>query len=177
MKQESLMPEYDTDRKWSDQYIPLIKRIVGPLLLEESSVTIDQEEATDLIVMTTGKQQIACRIRRPNYYPRYAGQFTIRHARKSGAKTELRKIVDGFCDLMFYGFAAASEQPSFLEWYLINLQHWRSHLIYNRELIKRGIKGNTDGETSFMWFDISSFPEEPPLLEASYMPEQQAVPL
>lgn len=167
------MPEYDIDRKWSDQYIPLIKRLVGPYLLEESNLQVDQKEATDLIVMSVGRQQIACRVRRPKYWPRYASQFTIRARRKSGAKTELRKIIEGFCDLMFYGFALDGAQIGFSEWYLINLRHWRSHLIFSREVIKRGTTQNPDGETSFEWFEIRSFPPEPPLLEASDRPGQQ----
>lgn len=167
------MPSYDTDRKWSDKYIPAIKQIVGPHLLEESSIQVDQEKATDLIVMSTANQHIACRVRRAKFWPRYAGQFTIRFKRRNGAKTELAKFIDGFCDLMFYGFAEADDKASFAEWYLINLRHWRSHLIrhHKTKAIVKGVTPNTDGQTSFMWFDVGSFPAEPPLLEASYVPQ------
>ena len=98
---------YSADRRWSDAFIPAIKQIVGPLLLEESSFEVDTQQAADLVVMNARDTTIACRVRRGGYADRYGYEFTIRAKRDTGAKTELEKIIDGFGDWMFYGHAHA----------------------------------------------------------------------
>jgi len=156
------MSEYKTDRQWSDGYIPAMKQIIGPRLLEESSIEVDQKNATDLIVLNAKNVMIACRLRRYEYM-KYKDQFTIRSKRDSGADTELKKIVDGWGDLMFYGFADETEKPAIAAWALIDLKAFRAHLIRNKGGIVMGEKSNGDG-TYFAWFKISSFIGDPPLL-------------
>lgn len=159
---------YGTDRAWSDQYIPAIKRIVGPLLLCESPIEVDQKQAADLIVMRARDMMIGCRVRRPGFAADYGSQFTIRCARDNGAKTELAKIVDGFGDWLFYGHAIDGEAIGIDPWYLIDLDAFRAHLIRDskRHAIRHGKQSNYDG-THFSWFDITSFLGDPPLLVAS----------
>ena len=90
--------KYVEDREWSDLYIPAVKQIVGPLLLEETSFEVDTNQAADLIVMKARDMMIAARVRRPGYAERYPWEFTIRSYRDNGTKTEMQKIVDGFGD-------------------------------------------------------------------------------
>ena len=163
---------YNTDRRWSDLLIPAIKQIVGPLLLETSSFEADTKQAADLVVFRGRDQTIAARSRRYGYADQYPYEFTIRSARDSGAKTELEKIVEGFADWMFYGHASATG-VSFDRWMVINLNHFRSALITNRNDIVCHQKSNQDG-THFLSFDIRSFPENPPLLIASSHPILEA---
>ena len=153
---------YAEDRRWSDRFLPEIKEIIGPHLLTESLFEMDTKMATDLIVLRAKNIDIACRIRRPGYSERYPNQFTIRSSRDSGVKTELEKIINGFGDWMFYGHSDHKEIQVGL-WYLIDLSAWRAHMIKNEEFIKKGVKSNGDG-TKFCWFDLNSFPSNPPIL-------------
>ncbi len=161
---------YATDRQESDLYIPEIKRIVGPYLLVPSPLEVDQKQAADLVVLTGRDVTIACRTRRPGFLERYRNEFTIRSARDSGAKTELAKIIDGWGDWFFYGHQAHGRQRSFAQWFLIDLSAFRAHLIKDgyreNRAIRTGKVPNGDG-TYFRWFDVTSFPADPPLLIAS----------
>lgn len=146
---------YQSDRAWSDNFIPAIKQIVGPLLLEASSFEIDTTQAADLVVLNARDKTIAARVRRFGYADRYPHDFTIRSSRDSGAKTELEKIVDGFGDWMFYGHSDESE-TGISRWMVINLASLRAALIRDKAPWKK--KSNSDG-THFVAFDIRDLPE------------------
>lgn len=146
---------YDFDRRWSDAFIPAIKKIVGPLLLEESTFDVDTKQAADLVVLNARDKMIAARIRRPGYAERYPFEFTIRAKRDSGAKTELEKIVDGFGDWMLYGHAS-STGADLCRWMVIDLDGLRAALIRKKAAWKK--QSNGDG-THFVAFDVRSLPE------------------
>jgi hypothetical protein len=160
--------QYRSDREWSDLYIPTIKKLVGPHLLDVAPMEVDNLQATDLIVFTVKDKKIAARIREANkYLPKYAEQFTIRSRRDNGMMTELEKIHRGFGSWMFYGFG--HDDRTIYPWYLIDLDSFRYHM--RRESwyvngIKSEEKPNGDG-THFRAFWIYSFPDDPPLLVAS----------
>lgn len=164
-----MIPEsaaYGRDRQWSDQFIPEIRRIVGPRLLVTSTLEQDREQAADLVVLRGKDVTIGCRVRRPGYADKYPGQFTIRSHRDSGARTELQKIVDGWGDWLFYGHAG--EGATIPVWMIIDLAAFRAHLIRDthkaqKKRIDWGTNKNGDG-TSFTWFDATSFVGEPKLL-------------
>jgi hypothetical protein len=149
---------YAKDRAFSDRYIPAIKQIVGPHLLQEAPLEVDQREATDLIVMRARAVTIAARVRRPGYAEAYPFEFTIRAARASGVTTELEKIRRHWGEMLFYGHAA--EQLTFSLWWLIDLNEFRYALQDNecRRCLRSGERLNKDGVTSFRWFDLRSFP-------------------
>lgn len=157
------MNDYRLNRQWSDSYIPAIKRIVGPILLEPSSFEIDTQQATDLVILKARDMAIAARVRRPGYAERYPYEFTLRAKVGNGATTELSKVTDGWGDWFFYGHA--SDDPGEIaKWFLIDLAVWRASFIRHPHLISKGMKSNGDG-THFAWFDIRSFP--PAILIAS----------
>ena len=161
------MPDYRSDRVWSDQFIPQIKQIVGPLLLDTAPLDVDAREATDLLVFSARDMRIAARVRRSGFADRYPFEFTIRAHRDSGATTELAKIVDGWGDWLFYGHDSGN--GAFCLWWLIDLHAFRAALIRqatNGTRLKTGDKANGDG-TYFKWFDLRSFPAHPPILIAS----------
>lgn len=161
------MPDYTKDREWSDQFIPHIKQIVGPFLLEVSSFEVDTKQAADLIVLQAASVTIACRVRRRGYADKYPNQFTLRYRRDNGAATEYQKICNGFGTWMFYGHAG--EKHGVVDsWMLINLNHFRAQLINSesRKQIVFGDMPNGDG-THFRWFDASSFCRTPPVLIAT----------
>ncbi|MFH0965328.1 MAG: hypothetical protein V2A58_15110 [Planctomycetota bacterium] len=157
------MSSYTTDRTWSDQFIPELRRVIGPYVLVPSSLEQDRREASDLVVFQATRLTIACRVRRAGYSSRYPNQFTIRSKRTSGAKTELMKLIEGWGDWFFYGHAAETT-PTLTCWWLLNLAAWRAALILDGRLpadtrhIISGRQVNPDGATEFQWFDITSFP-------------------
>lgn len=146
---------YKTDRSWSDQFIPTMRQIIGPHLLEPSSVELDTTQAADLVVFRARNVTIACRVRRHGYADRYPFQFTIRSARDSGARTELEKFTDGWGDWMFYGHAAEGG-PTIERWWLLDLAAWRAALIRDRRALRPEVRSNGDG-THFVAFDIRNF--------------------
>ena len=157
---------YDINRQWSDRFLPQIKHIVGAHLLEAAPDPLDMLQATDLLMLDARDMRIAARIRRPGYASRYPHQITIRSGVPSGAETELSKIVNGKGDWLFYGHSNAA-QTAVESWYLIDLNAFRAALIRcGSKGLHWGTKCNPDG-TRFTWFDIRSFPDDPPLVVAA----------
>ncbi len=172
---------YTRQRRWSDQFIPAIKRIVGPYLLEESSFEVDTKQAADLVVVKAKNLTIAARIRRASYYQNrnYRYQFAVRSV-NNGHKTELQKITDGWGDWMLYGFAANDDEQAteIAHWRLLDLNVFRAACIRKTYTVRRGDNG--DG-TAFVAFDIPSFPRELVIttsedIDASYTPTNQELP-
>lgn len=161
------MSAYQKDRVWSDRFIPEIKRIVGPYLLEPAPLEEDCKRATDLIILAARDKRIACRMRRPGYALKYPFDFTVRSHRDSGSETELSKLVNGYGDWMFYGHAN-DDETSISRWMLIDLHSWRAHLIRgeDRKIVAPHSKDNEDG-TRFVAFDVRKFRGLPPILVAS----------
>ena len=158
--------QYTSDRVWSDRFIPEIKRIVGPYLLQVADLELDTKEATDLLVFKARDMRIAARIRDAGKYKqRYGNQFTIRLKRDNGATTELEKIQRGWGDWFFYGFGESD--LTIRQWFLIDLTVFRYHLItHGWEGCDWEDKPNGDG-TYFRAFAVRSFPSQPALLVAS----------
>jgi hypothetical protein len=110
--------------------------------------------------------RIAVRMRTKRYAENesYLGEFTIRTERFSGAKTELRKILSGFGDFMFYGF----EHPDgerLGRWTLIDLNAFREAFSEMQYKSPAGVmpgnkRINGDGSSAFVPFRFSDFPPE-----------------
>ena len=150
------------DWKWSDTYIPAVKQIVGPHLIMPADLMVDIKRATDFELIAE-HVAIACRIRDfHRYHQKYSTQFTIRVHRDSGAKTEFEKILEGHGDLFFYGFGVDRDK-TIPAWYLIDLSAFRQHWETSQGVLSFGNQSNGDG-TYFRWFDVFSFPQDPPLL-------------
>jgi hypothetical protein len=151
------------DKGWADQFMPDIKSVLGRHLLGEASLTEDAKHATDIVVLQMKDLRIAVRMRRRKYAENqhYLGQFTIRTERRSGVKTELAKLIEGWGDYYFYGFEGLHDGQLGI-WHLIDLKEFR--LGYMRLLIKceRGtcpgeqIK-NADGGSSGCGFSYEWF--------------------
>jgi len=156
------MKEWEKDKAGSDVYIPEIKQILGLHLIGEPDIAEDQERNTDLIVLKLDAVRIACRVR-TNYYltaRNYRNEFTIRSGRPSGAKTELSKVIEGWGDYMFYGFGNETE-TKLARWHLFDLKVFR--LSFARMAMQRGIPSqvpNHDGSSSFIPFEINTFPSD-----------------
>jgi len=159
------MSSYARDRAFSDRYTSALCRILGPFLIRPAPLVLDIREATDLMVFTTSDIRIAARVRSPGYLEWYPDDFTIRfHRHDTGAKTEMAKILEGFADWMIYGHADPNGAPEIAEWMIIDLNSFRYHLEVNESVIQWKLLGNRDYATSFLAFDVTSFPDDPPIL-------------
>jgi len=153
------MSQWQIDKRWSDRFLPEIKRILGEYLIAEAPFDEDAEHNTDLIVLRLAAVRIACRVRKHEYIARYGGEFTIRSGRPSGAKTELTKIIEGWGDYLFYAFSDDAELH-LAKWILGDLRAFR--LFINRELAAGRkpwlAKDNHDNSSSFLCFQYSVMP-------------------
>lgn len=158
---------YQADRAWSDAYLPVICQILGPLLIRPAPLVLDTREATDLVVLAAPDLRIAARVRRPGYAERYPWDFTLRWRRyDSGVESEIRKVLNKYADWMFYGHAAAGPLPAFDRWMVVDLHSFRHHVEHNVHAIAYDERMNRDQRSSFVSFDVRSFPAEPPILIA-----------
>ena len=151
------MTGWQVDKKWTDFYLPEVKRILGEALIGEPPVEEDQQRNTDLIVLRMEAVRIGVRIRKEKYMKSYAQEFTIRTFRPSGTKTELRKIIEGWGDYFFYGFAGNDSLKAFV---LADLNIFRStyHDMVSDGAKKWVEKTNYDGSSDFCAFQWRDFP-------------------
>ena len=160
--------DFRTDYDWQMGYMPAVKNLIGPHLLDLSSFEIDAREATDMLVLMARDMRIGCRIRRAGYADAYPYDFTVRSRRASGAKTELTKITEGWGDWLFYGHAEHDQIPSLARWFLIDLHAWRAQQIRSKQ--RAGDprqRSNPDRATGFIAFDLRRFEPQPPVLVAA----------
>lgn len=155
------MKTWEKDKKWSDKFLPEIKRILGEHLIGEPPIEEDQERNTDLIVLKMEAVRIGCRVRKYKYIERYSNEFTIRAGRPSGVKTELTKIIEGWGDYFFYGFSNKQETGLF-KWVLCDMDVFRlwfnTKLVQNNGIVPGIKKNNTDNSSFFLAYNVSDLP-------------------
>ena len=151
---------WKNDKQWSDRYLSEIKRHLGEYLISEpENIKEDETHNTDLVVLELKAVRIACRIRKEKYREKYGHEFTIRSFRQSGNKTELAKIIEGWGDYIFYGFA---DDEHLTQWFIGDLKAFR--LWFNSEIVRRkgGLPGkeqsNPDGSSDFRAFEKNGIP-------------------
>lgn len=149
------------DKRWSDRFLPEIKRILGEHLIAEPPIEEDAERNTDLMVLRLDAVRVGCRVRKHQYLRDYGDEFTIRAGRPTGAKTELTKIIEGWGNYFFYGFSDADER-ALARWFIGDLNALRIYI--NRQLvINQGQppgkeRSNADGSSSFRVFRQAEVP-------------------
>lgn len=148
------MSRFRADYEYSLKHNRQIGMILGPVMIRNASMQADMKEATDLVLETTARR-IACRIRRrtPGSYDRFGDQYTIRSLNRSGAKAELEKILAGFGDLLFYGWAD-TETARIKEWHVIDLGVFRQC----HETLSYAEIVNRDQMSAFRAYFISELP-------------------
>lgn len=168
----SLTRTYKQDRAWADRFMPQVIRLIAPHLLVPAPDEWDCEEATDLIVLRARDMRIGVRLRQPGYAERYPNQFTLRFSRTSGAKTEFRKVLEGWGDWFFYGHT--TERQTIAPWWLIDLDVFRWNAQHHIPTLPKSERphpqGNTNGETAFIAFPLSIFKDEPRALVIAARP-------
>ena len=151
-KGSGTVADWKSDKRWSDHFLPEIKRILGEHLLSEPPVEEDAERNTDLMVLRLDAIRIGCRVRKYGYLKEYGHQFTLRYGRPSHVKTELTKIIEGWGDYFFYGFSDENEK-TLAQWFLGDLKCFR--IYFNRYITEN--KGNLPGERNMNRDNSSSF--------------------
>lgn len=159
MGEGSIMNNWIEDKKWSDKFLPEIKRILGENLIKEAPLEEDKNHNTDLMVLTLGGIRVGCRVRKYKYFLEYPDEFTIRSDRTYG-QTELAKIISGWGNYFLYGFSNEKEND-LVSWKLLSLNEFR--LWFTSEIIKTkempGSKQhNRDNSSDFIAFDITQMP-------------------
>lgn len=154
------MTGFEKDKAWSDTFLPEIKRHLGEYLIAEpKDFDEDKYRNTDLIVLELKAVRIACRIRRETYYEKYGSEFTIRSERRSGNKTELAKIIEGWGDYIFYGFA---DDERLTHWFIGDLKAFRIWFTImthkNGGNFPGAAKKNIDSSSSFRSFKKYAIP-------------------
>lgn len=154
---------WQEDKRWSDRFLPEVKRILGECLIGEAPQEDDRERNTDLIVLHMDAIRIACRLRRHQYLVNYPDQITVRSKRPTGVKSELAKIIEGWGDYMFYGFANETE-TGLAAWVLIDLSTFRlwlgTELCRRRGQLPGSEQANADGSSKFRAFRLCELPPE-----------------
>lgn len=154
---------WQNDKRWSDKFLPEIKSLIGLHIISEPPIEEDAERNTDLIVLDMQPVRIACRIRRFSYYEnqQYRNEITIRAGRPSGVKTELRKIIEGWGDYLFYGFTNKDE-TGLQQWVIIDFKEvrgWMFDHIYNNTAPWK-FQNNKDDSSSFLVLDVRNIPSK-----------------
>lgn len=153
---------YEINREFADKFLPQVKDIIADEIIQVAPYVEDTQHATDLVILTSKRGQIAVRVRRSGYASKYPWEFTIRYRTANFSyNTEYKKIIEeGLCDWFFYGHVDKSDK--ICKWFLIDLDIFRSELIEKPDLISRGmIKTNRDKEkTQLIAFDTRWFSPE-----------------
>lgn len=156
------MSDFVTDFAWQRQFLPKVKKALAETLIVEAPFEEDANRNTDMMVLHARNLRISCRIRKYADL-KYSDEFTIREGRPTGTKTELTKIIEGWGDYMFYGFAAESG-PELSAWILGDLTVFRGWFMRKLSKLNAGElpgiqKPNTDG-TFFRAYRIADLPAE-----------------
>lgn len=139
----------------------MVAAICGRALLVPTPLKQDRVEATDLIVLNAERCRIAVRLRTSTYFDRYPNDLTIRSRRPNGSETELVKILSGWGDYFFYGFADY-DQAKIIAYRIIDLRAFRNW--HATKSLSGTIPGerrtNADGSSEFTVFDFRELPRE-----------------
>lgn len=146
-------------KRRADTFNPEIKRILGEHLIRTSDIVQDETEATDMLVLELRPFRIGCRVRKYDYFLRYPNEITIRAERLSGFRSEMTKIVEGWLDYLFYGFADPTDSR-LLAWTIASLPVWRATLIRKPTLIgSHYLRQNGDLSSTFYAWPLDCFPQ------------------
>jgi hypothetical protein len=152
---------FEENMTFTRKFLPEIKSICGVHFLYEK-LEEDLERNSDLVTLKLDAVRVACRVRRHQYVNTFRQEFTVRSRLESGAKTELDKVLEGWGDFMFYGFADAAE-AKLDEWFLGDLSIFRQWFLRfraaNGNLFPGDERQNNDGSSWFRYFKLADMPE------------------
>lgn len=137
--------------------MPEVQEILGRNFIGIANEEEDQQHNTDLIVLRMDGLRFGCRIRKHAYYKTFPNDFTIRFSLPSGGKTEYEKILEGWGDYLFYGFANEAETSLHL-WRIIDFERFRAFVTWyksnNNDKIPGMEQKNSDQSSTFRAFNV-----------------------
>lgn len=160
--------EYIKDRIRSDALLPIVcsqlNKTFGNGTCTVADDFKDMKQATDIVFKTgTADLDIAVRLRSKKYYETNSGEFTLRDKRPNTDESELKKILSGYGDYLFYGFMSEAEHK-IMYYNILNLDVFRKWYAMKSTELKNGayyisqtpgfIQNNADGSSSFVCFRI-----------------------
>jgi hypothetical protein len=160
------MGRFKEQLAWSDQFLLEVRRIVGAELVMIGSPRQDLKEATDLLAYKVAGSSLALRIRRNKFIKEHGTQITIRAHHDDGHEVELSKLLKGFGDMFFYGFAHATRPGKLARYFVLDLAVFRWILFNRPDAITIDNISNDDG-THAAVFDLRDFIEFPDLIITS----------
>lgn len=140
--------------------MPEVAKIIAPYIVHVAPKKDDMKQNTDLIVSPA---RVSVRIREYEYLFQkdYLNEFTIRSKRPSG-QTELSKVISGWGDYTFYGFANPGK-TGLAAWMVGDLRVFRlwfaNHLAMNDGQQPGEEFANEDSSSSFRAFKINQLPK------------------
>ena len=122
------------------------------MTLALSTYQEDTEEGFDVVL--DGRVRIAVRIRKKYYFDRFR-DFTIRSRSRTGALTELGKLIAGYGELYIYAWEDI-HRSKIENWMIIDIDNFRDMLMFpdkGKDIPNIGKDGNPDG-TRFNGYSI-----------------------
>jgi hypothetical protein len=145
------------DLQWARQYDRYVRAVLGQVFIVTADEFKDVREATDFeMVYTMRPLTFACRLRRSKWARRCPLDITLRSSRPSGTTTEWQKVMSGFGDYLFYGFADETP-PRVSRWVVVDLE--RIRMANTSGLLRFGEMTNTDNSSRFRVLDASHIDE------------------
>jgi len=145
---------YEDQRQIADKYMGVIRPLIEKCVRQTITISVadpenDMKFATDYVVKTDGVS-IGCRTLNIENFLKYPN-FTIRSALKSGCKTELHKVKEGYPRWYFLGWHEAITKKVDL-WVFIDMDKFRKTSINNPVIVD---KWNDDGGSAFNTYNIN----------------------
>lgn len=160
--------EFRTSFEISKRWNPIIRSIIGPYLLRDSTEFEDCNESTDSIVLKSDGIRVACRVREPGYVERYGWEITFTCRRETGSKCEWDKMILGdWSDWFFYGHGTQTRSGIY-PWFLLDLKLARPYLRSGRWYDAKPNKDAPGRGCFFYSFDL----REHPALRAALIDER-----
>lgn len=149
---------FEDDFHWQERFrghFSEIARLVCQV--EVAAPEDDWKRNTDFILtMKKASLTISARARRAKYSKLYADTFSIRLRRESGARTEMAKLLDGYGDILIYGFESKPGSDRLYPWLLADLDTLRQYI---RDGGRYEPKPNGDGTTAAYFYLADMAPE------------------
>ena len=155
------MTNFDEQYAWQQRFLPQVAKIIAPYMVRVAPMEEDQKRNTDMMMLKVDGVRVGVRTRKFEYLASFGDEFTIRSELPSGTKTELAKIIEGWGDLLFYGFAD-DEEHDIAAWMIGDLgvfRRWMCKMLWDRNAPRPIARRNADG-SKFLAFRIDDLPDD-----------------
>ena len=154
---------WQESKAWSDRFIPHAQQLLGLTCIGVAAIDQDRKENTDLM-FEVGWQRIAVRIRRLEQRLAFnrRNEITLRFDRRSGAETELAKLMNGWGDCFLYGWGdeASGQIRAYTLLDLHQLRGWLFQYLLTYQRLPSPVMPDRDGSASFLPLCLDCMPGE-----------------